>query len=89
VTAREDSSLEARYANHFEIGFSAHEFVLDCGQFYEEHKEPRLHTRLVTGPAYVKEFLSLLKQAVTDYEREHGPIARPKPGPEVFEGGSS
>lgn len=53
VESKEPQSHEeptARYANYFEIGHNAAEFVLDFGQAYSPAKERRLHTRIVTSP---------------------------------------
>ena len=33
-----------------------------------------MHTRIVTGPVYAKLMAELLKDAVTRFEFEHGPI---------------
>ena len=65
--------VEARYANYFELGHTGQEFVLLCGQNYEDD-EPIIHTRVVTSPAYAKELAALLLQAIAEYEAEYGAI---------------
>lgn len=65
---------EGRYTNFFKIGYNAYEFVLDFQQFYPENGEVRDHTRLITGPAYIKEFLNILQKSVHQFEKNFGPI---------------
>ena len=55
--------LEGRYTNYFTVGHNAFEVVLVFGQFYEGNREPQLHTRIVTGPAYAKKLLEVLDHA--------------------------
>jgi hypothetical protein len=62
-----------RYANYFEIGFNAFEFVLDFAQRYGDG-EPGNRTRIVTGPAYAKALYGTLAQALQRFERTYGPI---------------
>jgi hypothetical protein len=68
--------LEARYANYFQIGHNCCEFLLDFGQQYDGDEQAALHTRIITGPAYAKELLETLKEAVRAYEEEFGAIGR-------------
>jgi hypothetical protein len=65
---------EGRYANYFNVGYNAFEVVLEFGQFYEGSREPRMHTRIVTGPAYAKALLDLLQSSLAQYEGTFGPI---------------
>jgi hypothetical protein len=65
---------EGRYANYFEVGHNAFEFVVDFAQLYSEKEEPRFHTRIITGPAYAKSMLEMLKQAIAQYEQTFGTI---------------
>ena len=54
---------EARYANHFEIGFNESEFVIDFAQVYDD--EPALfHTRIVTSPSHARDLASLIRDAL-------------------------
>lgn len=64
----------ARYANYFKIGHNAAEFVLDFGQAYSMTEEDKVHTRLITSPAYAKAFLRLLEKAVERHEQMYGAI---------------
>lgn len=72
----ESGSLEGRYANYFKVGHNAFEFLLDCGQFYPESKEARLHTRIITSPIYAKALLELLRESIDRYEQTFGPFQK-------------
>lgn len=65
---------EGRYANYFEVGHNAFEFLMDFGQCYSEAPEAGLHTRIVTSPVYAKALLGVLQRAVSQYEQHHGRI---------------
>ena len=60
---RDGSDLEARYANFFEVGASETEFVLLFGQQYED-SAPLIHTRIITIPIYVRQFIKLLQDSI-------------------------
>ena len=66
--------LEARYANYFEVGHNAFEFIFDFGQYHPENEGAMMHTRIVTGPVYAKLMADLLRDAVQRFEEEHGTI---------------
>jgi hypothetical protein len=66
--------LEARYANYFEIGHNAFEFLLDFGQQYEGDGHATMHTRVIMGPIYAKELFMTLKEAIEGYEVAFGVI---------------
>ncbi len=66
---------EGRYANYFEVGHNAVEFLLDFGQLYTENGEAQLHTRIITGPTYAKAFLEVLREALDRYEKTFGCIS--------------
>ena len=68
--------LEGRYANYFQVGHNAFEFVLDFGQFYPENTEARFHTRIVTGPAYAKVLSETLRGSIDQYEQTFGVIPK-------------
>ena len=67
-------ALEGRYANDFQVGHNAFEFVLDFGQFYPEHTERGFHTRIITGPAYAKVLAEILQGSIDQYEHNFGII---------------
>jgi hypothetical protein len=66
--------LESRYANTFQVGHNAFEFLLQFGQCDPDTGEENLHTRVVTSPQYAKVLLHLLADAMQQYERANGPI---------------
>jgi hypothetical protein len=72
----------AVYANYFEVGHNAFEFLIDFGQFQPETGTVRMHSRMVTGPVHAKLLAQLLTEAVTRFEAEHGEIAD-LAGPEI------
>ena len=67
-------ALEARYANYFEVGHNACEFIFDFGQYHPEDDSARMHSRIVTGPVYAKLMGDLLRQAIARFEEENGAI---------------
>jgi len=66
--------LEGRYANYFEIGHNAFEFLLDFGQLHGEEPESRMHSRIVVSPFYAGMLLEVLNRAVRQYEQSFGRI---------------
>ncbi len=71
---RSSEGPAARYANYFEIGHNAAEFILDFGQAYSSSEERQMHTRIVTSPLYAKALLRLLEEAVERHEHVYGEI---------------
>ena len=67
--------LEAKYANYFQIGHNAIDFLVVFGQSYTDDQEPLLHTRIITNPAYAKKLLILLEGSLREYESRFGPIS--------------
>lgn len=67
-------ALEGKYANYFEIGHNAFEFLLDFGQKYSGFNEGRMHVRIVTGPSFAKELMRVLTRSIEQYERAFGVI---------------
>ena len=67
--------MEGRYANYFEIGHNAFEFLLDFGQMYFEDPDSLMHTRIVTNPLFAKRLAGSLNQALAQYEATHGRVA--------------
>jgi hypothetical protein len=65
---------EGRYANYFKAGHNAFEVILEFAQFYEGDVQPRVHTRIITSPAYARTLFELLKDSLEKYESVYGPI---------------
>lgn len=70
------------YANQFEVGYNAFEFLLYFAQAYGEVQpgHSQMQARIVTVPAYAKVLLGVLDRSIGDYEAQFGEIAVP---PEV------
>lgn len=68
--------LGGKYANYFQIGENMLEFVIEFGQMYSDEPAPLIHTRIITSPAYAIQLLSLLEDALQQYEEQFGPIPR-------------
>lgn len=66
--------LEGHYANYFQVGHNAFEFLLDFGQFYPESTGARFHTRIVTNPVYAKVLSETLRGSIDQYEQAFGVI---------------
>lgn len=71
---RNQSVPLAVYANYFEVGHNAFEFLIDFGQFQPESGEVSMHNRIVTGPVHAKLLTKLLTEAIAYFEAEHGEI---------------
>lgn len=64
------------YANYFEVGHTAFEFVLDFGQRYGDRLAP-CHTRIVTSPVYAHALLATLRDALEQYTAAFGEPREP------------
>ncbi len=73
---RDPGQPEGRYANYFEVGHNAVEFLLDFGQFYPESNQEHRHTRIITSPIYAKALLETLRESIERYEQTFGTIAQ-------------
>lgn len=73
---RRPVASKGAYANYFEIGHTAFEFVLDFGEAYagSTSTPAACHTRVVTSPVYMIALLDLIKKSVDDYETAFGRI---------------
>ena len=72
---KEQADLPARisrYANAFNIGHNAFEFVMEFGQQLSEEEEVPMHTRIVTHPIYAKALYASLGDSLLRYENEFG-----------------
>jgi hypothetical protein len=66
------SARISRYANAFNIGHNAFEFVLEFGQQLSEEEEVAMHTRIVTHPIYARALHASLGDSLLRYESEFG-----------------
>jgi hypothetical protein len=69
-------TIEGKYANYFDIGHNAFEFLLDFGQQYSGGTHGLIHTRIITGPSYANELLRVLQKSIDQYEQAFGAIPR-------------
>ena len=60
--------LEGRYANCFNSGFNAFEFVFEFGQYFPGAGDPHWHTRVITSPPYAKALFETIRESLTQYE---------------------
>lgn len=67
--------IEGRYANYFEIGNNAFEFLLDFGQTYCDEPGSRMHSRIIVNPLYAKMLLEVLQKSVEQYEQIFGRVS--------------
>jgi hypothetical protein len=66
--------LLGSYANYFEVGHNAFEFLLDFGQFYPGKDRAQVHTRVIMSPIYAKALLRTLEESLQRYEQTFGSI---------------
>jgi hypothetical protein len=65
----------AVYANQFEVGYNAFEFLIRFGQQFEESTPaPAAQLRVVMPPAYAKVLLQVLGGSLAAYETAFGEI---------------
>jgi len=67
-------TIEGRYANYFDIGHNAFEFVIDCGQYFQENNDVVCHTRIITSPVYAAALLQVLADGLKSYREKYGDI---------------
>lgn len=67
--------IVAGYANYFEVGHNAFEFLIDFGQINPQNGEININTRVAVGPTHAKLFSRLLDGAVKQFEQQFGTIA--------------
>jgi hypothetical protein len=72
--AQDAGQIEGRYANYFQVGHNAVEFIFDFGQYFPDSEHPSLHTRIVTSPVYARALLQTLRRSVSQYEEQFGAI---------------
>ncbi len=71
------NTVEGRYANCFDIGHNAFEFVIDCGQCYSDTEISCCHTRIITNPVYAEALMEALSEALMKYREKYGEISEP------------
>jgi hypothetical protein len=74
ASSTQGGGIEGKYANYFQIGHNAFEFLIDFGQLYSDGRRETFHSRIITSPPYVKELFTLLGAAIEQYEQTFGSI---------------
>ncbi|HVR91497.1 MAG TPA: DUF3467 domain-containing protein [Novosphingobium sp.] len=64
----------AGYANYFEVGHNAFEFLLDAGQVEPQSGDIRFTDRIAISPVHAKLLGELLARSINQFETLHGPI---------------
>jgi hypothetical protein len=73
----EGGDPRAEYANYFEVGCNAFEFVIEFGQRHDGRSSAR-RVRIITTPVFAKELLRVLGSSIAEYERTFGQIEAPE-----------
>ena len=74
--SKEVSQREGQYANYFQVGHNAFEFLIDFGQCYPQDQEAHFHTRIITGPVYALALFETLRESIDRYEQIFGTITK-------------
>lgn len=64
----------ACYANYFEVGHNAFEFLLDAGQVEPQSGQVQLLSRIAISPVHAKLLARLLAQSIDQFECAHHEI---------------
>ena len=64
----------ACYANYFEVGHNAFEFLIDAGQVEPQSGSVQLLSRIAVSPVHAKLLAQLLSQSIDQFERLHHEI---------------
>lgn len=73
----------ACYANYFEVGHNAFEFLIDAGQVEPQSGEIRFTNRIAVSPVQAKLLSELLQRSIVQFETQHDEI--PNIAEEEFE----
>jgi hypothetical protein len=72
--ARPRVPVEGRSSNHFELAFTASEFLLDFGQAYDSSNDALIHTRIIMTPQSAKTLTQMLQSLLEQYEKKMGSV---------------
>lgn len=73
----------ACYANYFEVGHNAFEFLLDAGQVEPQSGEIRFTNRIAISPVHAKLLSELLAVSIAQFEDVNQPIPDISANPEI------
>ena len=65
----------ALYTNYLQTAGTAREIVIEFGMYHDGEETPRIHTSLITHPAYLEEFLRVMVEALNDYRAKKSAAA--------------
>lgn len=66
--------LLASYANYFEVGHNAFEFLIDTGQVEPQSGNVQLMSRVAVSPVHAKLLAQLLGRSIAQFEATHHEI---------------
>lgn len=66
--------LLASYANYFEVGHNAFEFLIDVGQIEPQTGGVQLMSRIAISPVHAKLLAQLLSRSIAQFEKAHREI---------------
>ncbi|TCW85661.1 DUF3467 domain-containing protein [Burkholderia sp. SRS-46] len=66
--------LLASYANYFEVGHNAFEFLIDAGQVEPQSGNVQLMSRIAVSPVHAKLLALLLARSIAQFEATHHEI---------------
>ena len=64
----------ASYANYFEVGHNAFEFLIDAGQVEPQSGDIQLMSRIAVSPVHAKLLTQLLMRSIAQFEAMHHEI---------------
>jgi hypothetical protein len=73
ANASHDDEIRELYANYFQVGYNAAEFLLDFGRCFENCEE-QFYQRIITNPSSAKTLSRLLRESIDGYETTFGVI---------------
>ena len=74
LPAGQPRPLLASYANYFEVGHNAFEFLIDAGQVEPQSGNVQLMSRVAISPVHAKLLAQLLTRAIAQFEATHHEI---------------
>lgn len=74
----EAETMRGRYANHIQIGFTEHEFIMDL--FAVSGESVQHLQKFFLSPAHARKLSELLQQQVARYDDVHGTPIKAKTG---------
>jgi uncharacterized protein DUF3467 len=67
---------DGKFSNSFLIGFNAYQFIFEFGVITAVGAS-HIHSRIVTSPTHVEEFINVLAESFGEYMNKYGPSKEP------------